>query len=283
MGGVGVAVAVRIDLVPRRCSRSIEARIVDRPADQCLFRRLEPDGVLTNPARHHARRFTTPLREPQRRGNHGDGEIAMPVADLVEGPAVGAATGNANFSQHLVLPPRRLVGAEEEVLRPDLAFAVHAVELQRGTHRDHHRRRLRRGIGVAEIAAEGAAIAHGVVRDRFIRFGQQRAALPDQWRVLHVVVSRQRADGDAVAVLIDVADIRNPVDVDQAGGFDQPEVHHGDQALTAGQDLGVGIVGERLERIVHARSAQVAEACGFHCVSAPRTARLAITPTRCAR
>ena len=136
---------------------------------------------------------------------------------------------------------------------------------------------------MAEVAAEGAAVAHRVVRDGFISFRQQRAARPDQRRMLDVVVPGERADGDAVAILPDVAQVGDAVDVDQAGGLDEPEIHHGNQALAARQNARVGVVGERLQRVVDARSPQVAEWCGFHGARASRTARFAITPTRCAR
>ena len=136
---------------------------------------------------------------------------------------------------------------------------------------------------MTEIAAEGAAVAHRVVGDGLVGLRQQRAARLDQRRMLHVVVPGERADGDAAAALPDVAQVGDAVDVDQAGGLDQTQVHHGDQALAAGEDARVGIVGERLERSVDARSAEVAEARRLHAARAARTARAAITPTRCAR
>jgi hypothetical protein len=60
----------------------------------------------------------------------------------------------------------------------------------------------------------------------------------------------ERAHGQRVAGLGDVVQ-RQATDVDDVSGRGQPELHDGDQALPAGQHLGVvPVLGQELERLL---------------------------------
>ena len=73
--------------------------------------------------------------------------------------------------------------------------------------------------------------------------GHDRAQLLQQLAVRHVVVPRERADRDDVAVLADVRQVADAADVDEHRGLREPQLHQRQQRVPAGQDLRV--VGRR--------------------------------------
>ena len=70
----------------------------------------------------------------------------------------------------------------------------------------------------------------------------------------------ERADAELVGLLGDVPQLGDVVDVDQPLGPREPEFHHRQQAVPAGDDAGLGTVAfEQLERIADAAGADVVE------------------------
>src|SRR5947207_13838583 len=95
--------------------------------------------------------------------------------------------------------------------------------------------------------------------------GEQRNALGDLRRELDRPLSRHRADPHLAVVRADVRERGNPVEIDQRRGPAQAEVQERDQALTAGQDLGLAAVaGEQGQRLVDGRRRVVIELGWFH-------------------
>ncbi len=85
-------------------------------------------------------------------------------------------------------------------------------------------------------------------------------------------VPRQRPDADAVPRLLDEGQVWNAIDVDEDGRLQQPEIEHGNEALPAGNDLGI-VAGfrQRPDRRVNAVGDHVVERCRLHNRETTRT------------
>ena len=128
------------------------------------------------------------------------------------------------------------------------------------------RGQLRGGIGVREAAAERALVADRRVAHVPRGFGQERRALDHRGRGRQLGVARERADAKpALRRRGDAGQLAQAVDVHQHRGSHQPHVQHRDQALPAGQELGVaGCFREQRDRLGQAPRARIAERGGLH-------------------
>ena len=99
-----------------------------------------------------------------------------------------------------------------------------------------------------EVAHERVGDLRRGVRDR-------RIAAPDHVGCGQRVVTDQRPDVQLAVALLDAVESRDPVDVDQMRRRGEPKLHHRDQALPAGEHLGVLAVRgeEQRERFVEGR------------------------------
>ena len=68
---------------------------------------------------------------------------------------------------------------------------------------------------------------------------QQRHVLGEHVGRLDVRVPRQRADGDVVAVVADVRQVAQAADVDEHARLGQAQLHQRQQAVAAGEELGL--------------------------------------------
>ena len=96
-----------------------------------------------------------------------------------------------------------------------------------------------RRVGVHERAADRAAVADLPVADQAGDMRQQRNAVGEQRGVHDVGVTGGRADGDVAVVLADVGQLRDAGDVDEDGRVRQAQLHHRQQRMAAGEELGV--------------------------------------------
>src|SRR6185436_12134053 len=92
------------------------------------------------------------------------------------------------------------------------------------------------GIGLAERAADGAAVAHDRVGDHVLGVAEDRVVLGQQLGLEEIDVARQGSDPDLAALLPDELELGQIVDVDQVLGIRQPELHHRQQAVTTRDD-----------------------------------------------
>ena len=69
--------------------------------------------------------------------------------------------------------------------------------------------------------------------------GEESAMLLDYGVVVHVAVARQGADGEVVALVVHVAQVVEPVQVDQDRGGGEAQPHQRDQGVSAGDELGL--------------------------------------------
>ena len=126
-----------------------------------------------------------------------------------------------------------------EVGGGDLARAVRALGDVRRAERERRRRQVGGRVGVGDRAADRAAVAHLRVADVAGGVRQQRHVLGEHVGVLDVVVAGQRADGDVVAGVADVRQVAEPADVDEHARLGQAQLHQRQQAVAAGEELGL--------------------------------------------
>ena len=73
-------------------------------------------------------------------------------------------------------------------------------------------------------------------------------------------IARHGSDGEPTVPLADVREVRNAIEVDQQVGPGQPEVQQRDQALAAGQELGLAVGrAKRLDGLVERTWGDVVE------------------------
>jgi len=98
--------------------------------------------------------------------------------------------------------------------------------------------------------------------------GQQRTLLDEQGRCFNRMVRGHRADRDLAAALANVAQSIDAPDVYDVFRLCQAKLHRGNQAVTAGEQLGVLAVPlEERDRFVHRRGPQIFERSGKHLFS----------------
>ncbi len=90
-----------------------------------------------------------------------------------------------------------------------------------------------------EASAECTAVAHLDVADRRGAFGQQADFVAHNFRGGDLIVRRGRAYNDLAAVIGYPGEIANLRDIDQMGRLREAELHHRQQAVSAGKKLGV--------------------------------------------
>ena len=97
-------------------------------------------------------------------------------------------------------------------------------------------------IGVGQVAADGGHVAHQRIGDDHGRLVDDGVLLANQIGGVEVRLAGERADGQRTVRLANVREVGEAVDVDQMLRRRHPQFHQRDQALTAGQDLGVRAV-----------------------------------------
>jgi hypothetical protein len=119
-------------------------------------------------------------------------------------------------------------------------------------------------IAVSDVPADGGCVPHERIGDHGRGVEEDRVALPDGWRGIEVRLACQRADMERAVMLGDVAKPRDPVDVDDERRLGEAEFEHRDQALTAGEDLGVLVIVEQGDCVVESGGSDVVEGRGNH-------------------
>ena len=197
----------------------------------------------------------------------GLGVVAVAAGDLQEGPA-GAGRGgrNGGLGQDLLGLQGGGEQAGEETGGVYPAVAAGPAQAEAGAEGHGERRQLGRRIGVGQTAAEGPPVADLRMGDEGDRLVEQRRRRGHQRVPLQAALARQGADPQgAVRVPPEEVELRHAVDVDQERRLGQPEIHHRDEALPAGQDLGVAAVpGEQVQRGIQRGRSLIVERSGLH-------------------
>ena len=149
-------------------------------------------------------------------------------------------------------PAARLVRerAGEEVRRGDGPLAVGPGDDRLAVEREQRGGQLGRRVREGDAADDGAAAAHGRVRDVPARLGEQRRLGADDVRELGGALARERADPHGAVLDRDAVEALDAVDVHDHGRRRQARVHQADEALAAGEDAGVTAVpGQMVDRL----------------------------------
>ena len=100
-----------------------------------------------------------------------------------------------------------------------------------------------------QAAADGAAVPDLPVADVLGALRDDREALPQQRALEQLAIGGRRADAGALPVLLDPAQLREAGDVQQPGRLRQAELHDGQEAVPAGDELGPVALGENVEGV----------------------------------
>ena len=95
-----------------------------------------------------------------------------------------------------------------EVLHPDDPLAVGAADDDLRLHRRADGREVLGRVGLAQRAADRAAVAHDGVGDHVLGVAKQRQVLGEQLGLQQIHVAGQRPDPDLAALLADVGELR---------------------------------------------------------------------------
>ena len=98
--------------------------------------------------------------------------------------------------------------------------------------------------------ADRAHVADLRVADLRRRVRDDRAAFLQRLGVADVVVPRERADRDPVAVLAYVREVGEPSDIDQRRGSRDPQLHRRQERMPSGEELRVLARAEQRDRLV---------------------------------
>ena len=99
------------------------------------------------------------------------------------------------------------------------------------------------------------------------RGGQHRTQWPIELGALEVDVAHSGADREALFVPRHLIEAGNCADVDDDFRPGQAKVHHRNQALPAGQDLGfVSMGSQKIQDFGHIMGPLVPESCGLHSI-----------------
>ena len=129
---------------------------------------------------------------------------------------------------------------------------------------DQHGRQVGARVGVGDVAADRAAVADLRVADVAGRFGQHRTVGREHVGRRDVGVGRQRADADRAVRLGDALQFVEPADVDDDGRLREAQLHHRDQAVAAGHQLGVFVLLQQAESFIDRSGAAVIELGWVH-------------------
>ena len=130
-------------------------------------------------------------------------------------------------------------------------------------------RQLGRGVELAHAASNGAAVARLAVADVADRLGHQRQARSDQRRELQFALARHRADFKHIAVLANMRQRIDAIQIDQVVWQHQPHVEHGHQRLATGEQLGVVRAGKQGNGLGDGCRIVISEKRRFHAPSGP--------------
>ena len=117
-----------------------------------------------------------------------------------------------------------------------------------------------RRIGMRQAAADGAAVADLKIADVLGALDDERKPLAQEGGLEQVAVGGGGADAGALPVLRDPAQLGEVAHVHQPRRLRQPEAHHRQQAVAAGEDLAAVAGRQRVERVPERHGAHVVEA-----------------------
>jgi hypothetical protein len=188
-------------------------------------------------------------------------------AELLVIPApTGAEFGEAHRDKHFVRRERGFEVADEEIGGRDRALAVRALSQQFGVERERAGGQVTRRVAVGQGAAQRAAVADLGVAHLCGDVGKDAAVRPYERVPYHRGMRGGCADDDAVPVVADALQRLEASDVDERGRGCQAQFHQREQAVPAGEDLGVlTVLRQRGDCLLDGAGPDVHERGGDHC------------------
>ena len=146
-----------------------------------------------------------------------------------------------------------------------IALAAAAPTDDRGVDGDEDGRPVRRRVGVGDGAADRAPVADLRVADEGRRLLEHRVVVADDRVLVDLPMGRPGADAQVVVGLDDGVHAVDVAQVDEQGRLREPELDQGDEAVAAGEELGLALaVLEDPQRLVQVRRTDVVELAGDH-------------------
>src|SRR6266516_1059628 len=179
--------------------------------------------------------------------------VPDPAAHLLVGAAAAQRDRDPDLGEHLARAHHGLVGPGVEFPGRYRPAAVRAVDDHAGLQRRERRRQVLGRVGLAEGAADRPPVAHDGIGDHLLGVVEDREMPAHGRRVEQLRMPGQRPDPQLTAVDLEIGQLAEPVDVDQGPRLREPQLHHRDQAVPAGQDPRLRAVpGEQAERVLDA-------------------------------
>src|SRR5262245_21776441 len=217
-------------------------KVFGRSADHVLLDVGQPFRPRANAA-HGQPRLRGPAGGTHRHGQgHAEGR-ALIDAELQVGPdgATGPRT-QTHRCHDLVFPPRRLVGAEDEVPERNLALPSSTPERDGAVEGEANRGQVAVWIRKGEIAADGTHVPHAHIGHVRSHAGENRAPLAEERRLLHGSMAHGGADRHAAVVGGDLAETMHALDVEEAAHAEQAFLKEEEQLRAPCIDGGVAAV-----------------------------------------
>ena len=170
----------------------------------------------------------------------GRGRVITDLALLFHiSPAVtGPRHGNADLGQDLVLSKRGEEGGLVERPGGDFPRASRPLGAVAGIQRLHDGRHVVARIAVGDVAPDGAAVTDLGIGDHQGRLAQDRAGRAQEVGIDHLLLRRQRADHQCLALAGDPPQGGDVTQIDDMARLRQAQLHHRYQAVAAGQQTG---------------------------------------------
>ena len=166
-------------------------------------------------------------------------------------------------------------GPRDEIADRNATHAGRRSQRHRRIERHQHHHPVRGRISVAQAAADRAAIADRLIRDRAGDACQPPVS--EIWRT----AAGDRSVGDAgtkrdgVGRFVDTREVRQVVDLHQQLRLHHAQVQHRPERLAAGEHARLGTaLRQRGDRVGHAGRTQQVERRGLHVARASRAARM---------
>ena len=183
----------------------------------------------------------------------------------VLGALIGGQHGHAHRGDELVLAQHRCEGIFDQVRDRYGAAAGRSLGRHSGAQSGQHRRPIGGRVGMGQVAADGAPVAHGRITDAAGRLGQEAVGPLHVGRRGDLGVGSQRADVDGVAADGDAFDVGDTTDVDHHFRPGQSKAHQRDETVASGQDFRSRVVGKQLYRFRDGTGLPVFKICCKHC------------------
>ena len=206
-----------------------------------------------------------PVRGQLERGARGgDGPVADAPVQLLVG-AAGARRDARRGSRPASPPgrPRSRTGPRWNSPMPITRSPRRAPDDELRVHRRAHGGQVLGRIGLAERAADRAAVADHGVGDHALGVGEDREQLVQERRFEEIAMTGHRPDPDLAVVRAHIPQLpRQRIDVYHVLRGGEPELHHREQAVPTGQQPGVRTeLLQQRESVFDARRALITKRC----------------------